>query len=86
MADNDCNGGKHPPLLLLLSCLKFSTRRSGGDQDDFFDQVTFGLVVGVAQLGGEGSTCDDDQVVLGEDPVSWVKVEVDLWWWCWWCF
>ena len=28
--------------------------------------------------GGEGSTCDDDQVeVLGDDPVGWVVKVVD---------
>jgi len=37
--------------------------------------VNFGLVVRDAQLGDESSTCDDDQVVLGDDPVSWVLVD-----------
>ena len=37
--------------------------------------MNFGLVVRDAQLGDESSTCDDDQVVLGDDPVSWVLVD-----------
>jgi len=37
--------------------------------------MNFGLVAGDAQLGDESSTCDDDQVVLGDDPVSWVLVD-----------
>jgi len=36
--------------------------------------MNFGLVAGDAQLGDESSTCDDDQLVLGDDPVLWVKV------------
>ena len=37
--------------------------------------MNFGLVARAAQLGDESSTCDDDQVVLGDDPVSWVLVD-----------
>ena len=61
VTDNDCDGGEHREILFFTFSQVFVGLPPGGRwlrPGDF-------RPVGVAQPGDEGSTCDDNQVVLG---------------------